>query len=165
MEDSEASFLDKGHYNANIKLTDKDKIIQNHQKLAETFNSIFKNAVFSLKLKIYIFVINDEHKNIQDPIEKINVKYQLQTSILIIKSNIKNTNNFRFKHVMILDIKNQIEDLNPNNATTHKIILPKILQQILNNAISSSEFPENLKLADFYQKDSLDKINYRPVSV
>ena len=30
----------------------------------------FENAVSSLKLKENLFVINEEHKNIQDPIEK-----------------------------------------------------------------------------------------------
>ena len=47
MEDSEASFL--GSYNANIKLTDKDKIIQNDEKVSEKLNSFFENTVFSLK--------------------------------------------------------------------------------------------------------------------
>ena len=43
------------------------------------------------------------------------------------------------------------------------------MQLLFNNAISNSEFPENLKLADvtpvFKKKDPLDKTNYRPVSV
>ena len=43
------------------------------------------------------------------------------------------------------------------------------MQLFFNIAISNSEFPENLKLADvtpvFKKKDPLDKTNYRPVSV
>ena len=43
------------------------------------------------------------------------------------------------------------------------------LQSLFNNAISNSEFPENLKLANitplFKKKDPLDKTSYRPVSV
>ena len=62
-------------YNANIKLTNKDEIIQNDEKVTETLNSFFENAVSSLKLNENSFVINNEHKNIQEPIEKINVKY------------------------------------------------------------------------------------------
>ena len=42
------------------------------------------------------------------------------------------------------------------------------MQLLFNNAISNSEFPDNLKLADvipvFKKKDRLDKMNYRPVS-
>ena len=70
-----------------------------------------------------------------------------------------NANTFHFKHVMLLNIKNEIKGLNPNKAITHKIIPPKILRQspeviantlqlLFNNAISNSEFPENLKLVD-----------------
>ena len=78
-------FSSKGSYNANIKLTDKDEIIQNDEKVAETLNSFFENAVSSLKLNENSFVINNEHKNIQDPTKKITVKYIFHPSILIIK--------------------------------------------------------------------------------
>ena len=96
----------KGSYNANIKITDKDEIIQNDEKVAETLNCFFKNAVSSLKLNENLFAIIDKHENIQDPIEKIIVKYQFHPSILIIKNKIKNTSTFRFKRVMLLNIKN-----------------------------------------------------------
>ena len=102
-------FSSKGSYNANIKLTDKDEIIQKDGKIAETLNSFFENAVSSLKLNENSFVINNEHKYIQDPIEKIIVKYQFHRSILIIKNKIENTNTFRFKHVILSDIKNELK--------------------------------------------------------
>ena len=143
-------FSSKGSYNAEIKLTDEDEIIQNEEKVAETLNSFFKNAVSSLKLNVNSFAINNEHKNIQDPIENIIVKYQLHSSILIIKNKIENTNTFCFKHV---DIKNEINGLNPNKATTHNNIPPKIIQEsvkvnantsqlLFGQTISNSEFPE-----------------------
>ena len=143
-------FSSKGSYNAEIKLTDEDEIIQNEEKVAETLNSFFKNAVSSLKLNVNSFVINNEHKNIQDPTEKIIVKYQLHSSILIIKNKIENTNTFCFKHI---DIKNEINGLNPNKATTHNNIPPKIIQEsvkvnantsqlLFGQTISNSEFPE-----------------------
>ena len=171
MENSEASFFIKGRYNANVKLTD-----ENDEKVAETLNSFFENAVSSLKSNENSFAINDEHENIQDPIEKIIVKYHFHRSILILKNKIKNANIFRFKHVMLSDIKNKIKGLNPNKAVTHNNIPPKILLQsaevtantlqlLSNNAISNSEFPENLKLADvtpvFKKKDPLDKTELR----
>ena len=64
-------FSGKDSYNANIKLTDKDEIIQNDENVAETLNSFFENSVSSLKLNENSFIVNNEHKNIQDPIEKI----------------------------------------------------------------------------------------------
>ena len=121
-------FSSKGGYNANIKLTDNDEIIQNDEKVPETLNSFFENAVFSLKLNENSFFINNEHKNIQDSIEKIIVKYQFHPSSLIIKNKIKNTNTFRFKHVMLSDIKNEVKGLHSNQATTHNNIPPKILR-------------------------------------
>ena len=80
---------------------------------------------------------------------------------------------------MLSDIKNEIKGLNPNKAIAHDNIPPKILRRsaevtantflLFNNAISNSEFPENLKLADvtpvFKKKNPLDKTNYRLVSV
>ena len=154
------------------------KLFKMTKKLQKNF--FFENAVSSLKLNENSFVINNEHKNIQDPIEKIIVKYQFYLSILIIKNKTENANIFRFKHVMLSDIKNQIKGQNTKKATTHNNITPKILPQspevtaktlqlLLNNAISSRVFPENLKLADvipvFKKKDPLDKTNHRPVSV
>ena len=121
-------FSSKGGYNANIKLTDNDEIIQNDEKVPETLNSFFENAVSSLKLNENSFFINNEYKNIQDSIEKIIVKYQFHPSSLIIKNKIKNTNTFRFKHVMLSDIKNEVKGLHSNKATTHNNIPPKILR-------------------------------------
>ena len=57
----------------------------------------------------------------------------------------------------------------PRKILLHSVeVTPKTLQLLFNNAISNSEFPDNLKLADvipvFKKKDRLDKMNYRPVS-
>ena len=85
-----------------------------------------------------------------------------------------NTNTFRFKHVMETDIKNEITRLNPNKATIHTNIPPKVLlhsaevatntlQLLFNNKISNNEFRENSKLADvtsvFKKKEPLCKTN------
>ena len=60
----------------NIYLADQDEIIQNDKKVAETLNIFFENAVSCLNLKENSFIINKEHKNIPDPIEKIIIIYQ-----------------------------------------------------------------------------------------
>ena len=69
-------FTNKSTHNANITLTKKDEIVQSNKKVAETLNGFSQNAVSSLTLNENSFVINDKHKNIQDPIGKIIVKYQ-----------------------------------------------------------------------------------------
>ena len=113
-------FSNKDSYNASIKLTDNDEIFQNDTKFVGTLKSFFKNAVSSLKLNENSFIINDQNKNAQDLIEKIIVKCQFHPSILIIKSKTKNTNTFCSKRVMLSDIKNEINDLRPNKATTQQ---------------------------------------------
>ena len=56
-------FSNKGSYNANIKPTEKDEIIQYGEKVVEPSNGFLKNAISSLKLNENSFVINDEHKH------------------------------------------------------------------------------------------------------
>ena len=90
-------FSSKGSYNANIKLTDKDEIIQNDKNVAETLNSFFENAVSSLKLNDNSFIINNEHKH-SGFNWKDYCKISIHPSILISKNEIENTNAFRFKH-------------------------------------------------------------------
>ena len=162
-----------------MKLNGKDEIVQNDEKVAETLDSFFEN-VSGLKFNENSFIINSEHKNIQDSIETIIVKYHFYPRILITRNKVKNTNAFRFKHIMLSNVKNVIKVLDPNKATAHNNIPPKILRQnaevtanilqlLFNNAISNCEFPENLKLTNvtpvFKKKDPLDKANYGPVSV
>ena len=70
--------------------------------------------------------------------------------------------------------------MNPNEATTHNNIPPKMLRQsaevtantlqlLFDNTISNSEFPENLisvyVAPVFKKRDPLNKTNYRPVNV
>ena len=74
----------------NIYLADQDEIIQNDKKVAETLNIFFENAVSCLNLKENSFIINKEHKNIPDPIEKIIIIYQFHPIVWIINSKIKN---------------------------------------------------------------------------
>ena len=64
-------FPNKGTYNANIKLTEKDEIVQNDKNIVETLNGFLENAVFCLKLNENSLVIKDEHKHIQIPIKKL----------------------------------------------------------------------------------------------
>ena len=80
---------------------------------------------------------------------------------------------------MLSNIKNENKGLNPNKATTHNNIPPKILGQnaevtantlrlLCNKAISHSEFPEDWKpdvTLGFKKKVPIDKTNYRPASV
>ena len=61
--------------------------------------------------------------------KEIVVQYNFHLGILIIKNKIRSTDTFRFELVTLSDIQNEIKSLNPNKATTHNNIPPKILRQ------------------------------------
>ena len=60
-------FFDTGNYGANIKLV-KEEILQNDSEIAEELNEFFKNAVSPLGITENSFIINEECKNICDPV-------------------------------------------------------------------------------------------------
>ena len=68
-----------------------------------------------------------------------------------------------------IQIKQQLTTIFLQRTRQSAEVTANTLQLLFNNAISNKEFSENLKLADvtpvFKEKDPLDKMNYRPVSV
>ena len=98
-------FSNKGIYGANIKSTEKDQIIQSDDKIAER-NGFRKSLASSLNINESSFVVNDEHKNIQDSTGRIIVKYKFYASILINNNKIRSTNTFLFEPVTLSDIHN-----------------------------------------------------------
>ena len=64
-------FFSKVSYNANIKLIDKDEIIQSDQKVAETLDRFFKNFVFSSKLNENTFIINSKRKTFRIRLKRL----------------------------------------------------------------------------------------------
>ena len=130
-------FSDKGNYGASIKLVEREEVLQNDSEVAEKLNEFFKNAVFTLGITENSSVINEEYKNISDPVERAIVKFESHPSISLIKNKITNRNNFKFEPVSLSDIELEIRLLNPKKATTHKNIPPKILK-------SSSEATVNI---------------------
>ena len=44
-------FSNKGTYNTNIKLTEKDEIVENNEKLAETLNDFFRKCRIQFKIR------------------------------------------------------------------------------------------------------------------
>ena len=87
---------------------------------------------------------------------------------------------FSFSNVILDDIEQELETLNVKKANTFKNIPPKVLKEsmsecspfllnIVNNSITNSKFPNELKLADvtpvFKKGETTNAKNYRPVSV
>ena len=173
-------FSDKTNLRSQIKLIENDELIQNDDKVAETLNTFFKNAVSTLDINENSYIVNNESSTILDPVERAIKKYEIHASILLIKNKIGNQKSFKLEGINVSNIVKEIKTINPNKATPSGNILPKILklssdttattlQELFNELLSNCEFTEKLKLADitpvFKKKTPLDKANYIPINV
>ena len=173
-------FSNKGNYESQIKLVEKDEVLQDDDLIAKELNKFFKNTVPTLNIKGNRFITNRSSNGISDPISKAISKYKFHPSILLIRKHLKSNDVFSFKTAETGDIEKEISNINPKNTITSKSIPPKVLKKsakvlaivlhkLFNYSIEKSDFPQNLKLTDItpvYKKnDPLDKTNYRPVSV
>ena len=91
MENNETVFLsDKGNLRSQIKLIENDELIQNDDKVAETLNTFFKNAVSTLDINENSYIVNNESSTILDPVERDIKNYEIHPSMLLIKNKIRN---------------------------------------------------------------------------
>ena len=152
--------------------------MQEDDLIAKELNEFFKNAVSALNVKENRIITNRSSDVSTEPIDKAIDKYKFHPSILLIQKHLKNRDVFSLKTVEIGDIEKEINNINPEMATTNTIP-PKILKtstklsaivlhELFNDSIERSDFPQNLKLVDitpvYKNNDPLDKTNYRPVS-
>ena len=108
------------------------------------------------------------------------LKYRKHPSIIAIRKNYKISECFKFTEVDQKDIEKEILKLDVNKASQSSDIPTKIVIENVdifgdfictsyNNTVKSSQFYQNLKLADItpaYKKGKKDmKENYRPVSI
>ena len=172
--------MDKGNLRSQIKLTENDKLIQNDDKIAETLNTFFKNALSSLDINENSYIVNNESNTVLDPVERAIKKYEIHPSILLVKNKIGNEKFFKFEAISVSDIEKEIKTISAKKVTPFGNISPKILKlgsdtaaatlhELFNESLANCDFPNDLKLADiaqvFKNKNYLDKANYRPASV
>ena len=62
-------FSNKGSSGSNIKLVEKDEILQDDQKIAEELNTFFKNAVSTLDINENASIINQNFQNFDDTVD------------------------------------------------------------------------------------------------
>ena len=83
-------FSDIGSLRSQIKLIENGKLIQNGNKVAETLNTFFKNAVSTLDINENSYIVNNESSTILDPVERDIKNYEIHPSMLLIKNKIRN---------------------------------------------------------------------------
>ena len=173
-------FSEKNNCKPKIMLVQGNEIIEKDDKLVETFNTFFKEAVSKLDIKENIDIINLDLSDCEDPVDIAIEKFKYHPSILKIKEMVSNNIEFNFSEISLTDVEDQMRKLNTKKGTTFKNIPPKILKdnadiccpillQFINDCFKNNEFPNELKHADvtpiLKKGDATDVKNYRPVSV
>ena len=160
-----------------ISLVEKDKLLSNETKVAETLSNFFENAITKLGINRDDAEFNDEPMPSTNPVDIAIQKFDNQPSVKLIR-DITLSDMFQLESASLDDILKEIANLNSAKNSTFKNIQTRclkevsgiysaILTQIWSNEIINKEsFPTNLKLKTpvFKNIDSTLAENYRPVS-
>ena len=156
-----------------------EKIITEDQAVAEVFNKFFINIAPNLKISTHHGYDNDFIATDDQVANAVN-KFRNHSSIIMIKNKKKNEQGFSFGPETYDDILKKVNTLDTAKASQQSDISTKILKQNsyyfaeyfyenINQCISKSVFPSDLKLADvtpvYKKKSKNSKDNYRPVSI
>ena len=93
-------FSNKVNYGSQIKLVEKDEVLQDDDQIAKELNKFFKNAVSTLNIKENRFITNRSSDGITDPVDKAIDKYKFHPSILLIQKHLKTTIFFHSKQLI-----------------------------------------------------------------
>ena len=161
-----------------IILHEKGDIIFKNKEIANTCNEYFESIAESLDLHIWTessFNVPPSYTS-DDDIDKILIRFVNHPSIKTIKQNFNITSKFSFQPASVNDAKQIIKDLKSNKSVGGDIPI-NILKECNftfsadcnNTSFENGAFPDCLKEANvtpiFKKDDSLDKENYRPVSI
>ena len=159
-----------------IILQEGDKIISDTDEICEIFNSYFTSVANNIGFDDNIppdFYTDDGFSAM------IN-KHDQHPSIVKIRENVSTDLMFDFHCINELDIAAIIKRFDSKKAQGYDMMPMKLLQKcapyiaheiakLVNNSFTKSSFPNDLKFAEvsslFKKKDSLSKMNYRPVSI
>ena len=152
-------FANKGNLGPNIKLVEKNELLQNDQEIANELNTFFKDTVSNSEIKENPYIITQVLDDILDRVEKCINKHQFHPNILLIKNWIKIQHLFSFHAIERNDLMRELLNIDPKKATTGSSIPSKtlklnadmsadVLQNLFNDMLLTGNFPDNMKLAD-----------------
>ena len=155
-----------------MMLSENDQIISDETTIAATMNNQFVSIIGKLKLK------PNETETNKLTLSEILDRYKDHQSIVKIWSQMNGKKNlFSFKPVTSEEVLKILYSLKSNKRSLSCTILVKILKMfsgsilpyltgVINLSISTSSFPDELKLTEdilaFKEDGPLDKENYRP---
>ena len=175
-------FSGKSKLKSKITLIKGDEIISDEQKVAETLNTYFIDAVQNLDIKKFYDKEEEETKendlSPEEKIDKILNQYESHPSVVMIKSKISISQRFKFEDVDMDKMYEKIKSLDPKKGSSQDIptdiligsndIVCKYISDIYNRDKNRNQFPLFLKTADvaphFKDNDRTSEKNYRPVS-
>ena len=151
-----------------------NSILENIDKIAETFNNLFASAVWNFNILSFMNPSVDiDHT--EYPISNIIAKYQNHPSVAAIKKMYKQ---FSFKYIPKSDAKTEILNLDVSKASPDSDIPTKITWTltyllkfyiVFNRSLKVGEFPSGMKLVyvtPVHTKcNRYDKSNYGPVRI
>ena len=168
-------FSNKGLNTNSMMLVEDNGIVCNEEIIANIMNfTNFTNITTHLKLKPTKI---DPKANLESLLDT----FQNHESVQRIKlANFHSKSSLKFNSASELDVKKEILNLSSKKATRKGDIPAKILKSsintclseltiLINNCLKEGVFLDDLKLADitriFKKEDSLNKENYRPISI
>ena len=161
-----------------IILVEYDIATSDNKDVAEKLNSFFISAVDKLEIESFL-IENSNNISTEDLQEMIN-KYSNHPSIIKIKENVLNENDFTFKDITTLDFEREILKLDTKKANLQGDIPTKFLiktydiisnylRKYYNKAKQEHKYPTSLTMADvipIHKKEEKTLAeNYRPISL
>ena len=142
-----------------VVLVENEKIINDDQEVAQTFNDYFDNAVKSLGISENKILLKESQPSLGKVLDAINM-YETHPSIIKIKENVTVDKKFSFSPVSLQAIRTELKALSTKKATPFMgisakqlkdvmFIIDKPLQDIWNlEILGKKKYPSKLKLAD-----------------
>ena len=117
-------FTEKNARSNKITLVEDNSILENNDKIAETFNNFLTSAVSNLNILLFVDP-SVEIDNIEDPILRIIEQYKNHPSLVAI--NEKNLNKqFAFEYIPKQEIKKEILNIDVSKASQDSDIPTKL---------------------------------------
>ena len=159
-------------------MLEDNSILENDDKIAETFNNFFTSAISNLNIPPFVDP-SVEIDHIEDPILRIIEQYKNHPSVVAINEE-KLDKQFSFENIPNTDIKKEILNLDVSKASQDSDIPTKIIKvnadifaevlyNVFNRSLELGEFSSGMKLANVTpvhkKRSRYDKGNYRSVSI
>ena len=154
-------FTGKSKSKSKITLIKGEEIISDEQKVAETLNNYFIDAVQNLDIKKFYGIeedTNDSDLSPEKKIDQIIKRYEFHPSILMIKSKVNISQKFKFEDTDKDEMYDKIKSLDPKKGSPGDIptdiligsndIVCGYLSEIYNQDKKKHQFPSILKTAN-----------------